>query len=135
MRQFEQKLIDLYVAPAKRERVSLLLSKPKGRLRGIHEFHTSSVFDEGCLVEIPGRDQSVDSIFRALQKLGAGTECYAVSLDDDLDGRIHSLPGALEEVVGSLCETVLFCPDGPVGYFEGGHAKDRYILMVPSHAA
>jgi hypothetical protein len=135
MRQIEQQIVSLFVAPHRRERIDFLLSKPSKRTKGLWEFHESSIFEQRCLIEIPGADQNDSRILELMRSMGAKTECYAISMLKSLDGQLLSLESALLEAVGSTMETVLFCPESAVGYYEGGHAKNRYLLCRPKHAA
>jgi hypothetical protein len=127
----ERQIVRLFVEPARQERVEFLLSKPKRRFNGIHEFHTSQILNPKCLVEIPGNQQYAPQIYSRMRELGAGDRCYVVSANDDFDASEIRLADALEQCVGFCVETILISSEGNVGYFEGGHAKDRYILRPP----
>jgi hypothetical protein len=128
----ERQIISLFVAPARRERIEFLLSRPKRRQEGVYEFHTSQILNPKCLVEIPGSQQHATEIHSQMRELGAGVQCYIISAIDDLDASELSLADALEQCVGYTVETILISSAGKVGYFEGGHGRDRFILR-PAH--
>jgi hypothetical protein len=67
--------------------------------------------------------------------LGAGDRCYVISANDDLDGKALLLADVLDQCVGFCVETILIAMEKNVGYFEGGHAKDRYLLRPAPGAA
>ena len=62
-----------------------------------------------------------------MQKLGATSQCFAFSLLNSLEGEV-SLEWALDECVGSSVETILYCYESKVAYWEGGHG-DHWILQ------
>jgi len=39
-----------------------------------------------------------------------------------------SLPEKLSDTVGFLVESIIYCPKFGIGYYEGGHAINQYIL-------
>jgi hypothetical protein len=65
-----------------------------------------------------------------LARLGAGDDCYAISLLSTLDGRTLPLTDALDGCFMNTVETLLFDPAAGVGYFEGGHPNDRFIVRT-----
>ena len=126
----EANIVSKIIIPRKRERLLYLLSKPKKRNDYVWSFHTSEYLKENILVEIPGDDQYSEKIYEQMKSLGASDTCYAISGLSDIDGKEGKLSDFLDKVVGFTIETVLYCQNTNVGYFEGGHSKDRYILRV-----
>lgn len=122
--------IKTFVRKDKQYRLSLFLDKKK-RWRNLTdiEFHHSGNFDDAVLVAV--KPDTTDNIYEHMRSFGAKEKCY--SLLDYLDGEEYecNLYDKLYERTGTCIETVLFCPDSRTGYFEGGHAKDRYILKRP----
>lgn len=122
--------VDNYVAKEKRNRITQFYTKKKNWWKIAIEFHTSNVFDKNVLLEIKPSEQIGDLIYKRMKDLGAKNECYSI-LDYLNDKNYnYSLQTKLNETVGMLCETVLYCPISKVGYFEGGHAKDRFIFKL-----
>jgi len=117
-----------FVLKDKQDRLAQFLEKEKNWWKLKNEFHTSSCFDLKQLVEIKPSDQYAEPIYSKMKELGATGDC--VSLLDYLDNNEYQfyLKQKLTDCVGFLIETILYCPKTKVGYFEGGHAKDRYIL-------
>ena len=120
--------IDNYVVPSSRERLHYLLSKPKRRDEILGNFHTGNLFDPRCLRLIPPApaQRHAGEIERLMRKLGASSQCYAFSFIESLDGNVD-LKMALEESIGFCIETIIYCPQSKVAYWEGGHC-DRWIL-------
>ena len=124
---FENFILD-FVKKDKQERVFQFLKKEKNWWKITNEFHSSTLFDQGVLKEIKPNEQHSEPIYNELIKLGTETECY--SLLDYLENNEYecNLSDKLSDSVGFLVETIIYCPKSGIGYYEGGHAKDRYIL-------
>lgn len=122
--------IDDFVLKDKQDRLKHFFEKEKNWWKLKNEFHTSSSFDLKTLVDIKPSDHYADQIYAKMKSLGATENC--VSLLDYLDNNEYQfdLKLKLNDCVGFLIETILYCPKTKIGYFEGGHAKDRYILKL-----
>lgn len=101
---------------------------PKKRKKLSDERRHFRDLDPDCLVEIDPSDYEVERIHGRLRERGAGTHCHAISSHPEIDGRRLPLTDALTEVVFKGGGTLLSCMSGRLGYFEGEHRKDRYIL-------
>ena len=117
-----------FVLKDKQDRLKQFFEKEKNWWKLKNEFHTSSCFDLKKLVDIKPSDQYADQIYIKMKAFGATENC--VSLLDYLGNSEYQfdLNLKLKDCVGFLIETILYCPKTKLGYFEGGHAKDRYIL-------
>jgi hypothetical protein len=117
-----------FVAKDKQERILLFYKNKKNWWKIKNEFHTSNPFDKGKIVAIEPNQQYADKIYLKMQSLGTKEECFL--LLDYLNDEPYkcNLEEKLSDTVGFLVETIIYCPKTKTGYFEGGHAKDRYIL-------
>ena len=117
-----------FVTKGKRERMLQFFKNKKNWWKIINEFHTSSPFDNEKIIKIVPSQQYFDKIYLTMKSLGAKDECF--SLLDYLNNEpFHCrLEEKLSDSVGFLIETIIYCPGSKTGYFEGGHAKDRYVL-------
>ena len=124
---FEKFILD-FIVKDKQDRLTQFLAKRKNWWKLKNEFHTSSCFDTKKLVEIKPNEQYADLIYLRMKELGASENC--ISLLNYIDDEEYecNLKQKLSDTVGFLIETILYCPTSKVGYFEGGHAKDRYIM-------
>jgi hypothetical protein len=122
------KFIYDFIKKDKQDRLIQFLNKEKNWHKIENEFHTSLCFDTKKLIEIKPSEQYADIIYLRMKELGATENCF--SLLDYLNEKeyVLDLKTKLANSVGFLIETILYCPTKKVGYFEGGHAKDRYIL-------
>ena len=124
----ETALINAFIIPAKRARLTRLLRNPKRRSKIIATLYHFHDLDPRFLVEIAPSDQRNDAILAFLIKRGAPRLCHLISTDRDLDGRDLPLAEALDEIVSFGEGTLVSCIPGRLGYFEGEEMKDRYIL-------
>jgi len=117
-----------FVAKDKQDRILLFYKNKKNWWKIKIEFHTSNPFDKKRLLEIIPNEQYADKIYLKMKSLGTKEECF--SLLDYLSDEPYNckLEEKLLDTVGFLFETIIYCPKTKTGYFEGGHAKDRYIL-------
>ena len=118
--------IEDFVASSDRPRLYYLLSKPKRRDEIIGYFHSDAHFDQRYLRAIPPRDQNAVKINETMKELGATSKCFAYSMMDSPNGEVD-LKAALYECVGFCVETILYCRETKIAYWEGGHC-DRWIL-------
>lgn len=120
--------IRTFILTNKQERFLGFLKKEKNWWKLENEFHTSTAFKNDVLVKIEPSEQYSEPIYSMMKSMGAEDECY--SLVDFLRNEQHqwNLKDKLDDSVGFLVETVIYCPNSRIGYFEGGHAKDRYLL-------
>lgn len=128
MTEYDALVIEEIAETSRRERMLYIASRPKRRGQLIHIIHESSFLDPSVMVNIPSSSQTTEGILKQMQTLGAESECYAISALKEIDGKSISLVDGLERTVGNTVETILFCPKSRIGYYEGGHMKDRYIL-------
>ncbi len=128
MAHFFINFINSFVSKNKQERLEQFFKKEKNWRKLENEFHSSSIFSELVLQKIDPNEQSSIEIYSILKKMGGEETCY--SLIDYLKKEKHEwqLKDKLADSVGFLNETIIYCPNSNLGYFESGHAKDRFIL-------
>jgi hypothetical protein len=126
--QIFENFVKDFVKKDKQDRILQFFQNKKNWWKIKIEFHTSNPFDIKKTVEIEANQQYADKIYLKLKKLGTKEDC--LSLLDFLNNEPYNckLEYKLTDTVGFLFETVIYCPATKTGYFEGGHAKDRYIL-------
>ncbi len=117
-----------FVDKDKQDRILLFYKNKKNWWKIKNEFHTSNPFDSKKILDIEPNQQYADRIYLMMKTFGTKEECF--SLLDYLNNEPFScrLKDKLSDTVGFLIETIIYCPTTRTGYFEGGHAKDRYIL-------
>jgi hypothetical protein len=123
----EEGLVKAFVARPKQDRMIELLRKPKRRRDVLTTLAHFKDLDPRFAMRAP-EPHSSSSVLRLLRSRGAPAECYVVSEDPDLDGRILPLAAALDAVVGMGMGTLLSCIPGRLGYFEGETPSERYVL-------
>lgn len=78
------------------------------------------------VVPIPPSQSGYAGILDLLRGKGAPETCYAVSEDDELDGKELPLSDSLKKIVGYGMGTFLSCLPGRLAYFED--EDERWIL-------
>jgi len=124
--EHERKLVLSFILPARQSRYLELLEKPRRRKDITHSLAHFKHLDPRYIVPIAPREQHVLEILRLLKTKGAPEICYALSEDDDLDGKEFVLADALKEIVGRGIGTFLSCIPGKLAYFEDEDC--RWIL-------
>ena len=124
--EHEQKLISSFILPQRQSRYLELLQKPKRRKDITRSLGHFKHLDPRYIVPITPREQHVPEILRLLRAKGAPEVCYALSEEDELDGKEVLLADALKEIVGRGIGTFLSCIPGKLVYFED--EEDRWIL-------
>lgn len=120
--------IEDFAVPSERTRLQYLLSKPKRRQEVLSCFHTDVLFDARYLhrTKSSHAQESVDEAEKLMKKLDATSRCFAFSSIESLGGETD-LKAALQDSVGFCRETILYCSQPKVAYWEGGHC-DRWVL-------
>ena len=132
----ERAAIETFASDAAKERMLFLVGRRKRRPDLLGIIHTSKFLAQSALVKLPAecvvhdRDVGMRALLALLNKLGAGKTWYAISALSNLDGQSVPLTDALDGCFVNTVETLLFDPVGRIGYFEGGHPNDRYILRA-----
>jgi hypothetical protein len=132
----ERSVIQAVAHEGLRERLLYFVGKPKRRPSLLDAIHTSEFLAPAACLALPSvctsgsRESGVKVLGEHLARLGAGDDCYAISLLSTLDGRTLPLTDALDGCFMNTVETLLFDPAAGVGYFEGGHPNDRFIVRT-----
>ena len=122
----EEALVRAFILPTRRERYSEFLKTPKNRKKFRAELAHFNALDPRYVVNILPRDQTPASILKILAAKGAGSKCWVISDDSDLDWRELDLGETLEEIIGRSFGTFLSCVPGKLAYFE--NEDGRWIL-------
>jgi hypothetical protein len=126
--EHEESLIKAFIVPQKRDRWLSLIGSPKRRRTFLEALYHFRDLDERFAARVPVGSDTPSGIANALCDLGAGATCWAISTDEELDGREVPLDAALAAIHGLGEGTFLSCVPGQLAYFEGEDAKDRWIL-------
>jgi hypothetical protein len=122
----ETALVSSFIIPERQNRYLELLEKAKRRKGITRSLAHFKHLDIRYAVPIAPREQHVPDILRLLRTKGAPENCYALSEDEELDGKEVSLAEALKRVVGAGMGTFLSCIPGKLAYFEDEDC--RWIL-------
>lgn len=134
----ERSAIRAFVQLDKQERFLGFLENPKNRKKFTESLAHFRWFDGRYATPIPWKVdpklslwqrhiQGIDTVYRLLKSKGAGTTCWAISEDVEIDGRELDLRATLEHVNGRELGTILSCVPGKLAYFE---SEDEMLLLV-----
>jgi hypothetical protein len=128
----EEAAVKAFIRSNRQERYLKFLSNPKQRHRFTSELAHFKALDPKCLVAIPPNQENPSRVAELLATMGAGSRCWVISENSELDSRELGLREALDETIGSGMGTIISCVAGKLGYFEDEDV--RYILQrrVPS---
>ena len=122
----EPQLIRAFILPQRQSRYLELLANPRRRHDLNRELsHFKHLDPNHAFTLPPGRKWAVD-IYELLRSKGALEICYAISEEEDLDGKELALRDVLETIVGRGIGTFLSCIPGKLAYFED--EDGRFIL-------
>ena len=124
--EHEEALIRAFILPQRQSRYLELLPKPKRRKDVTRELAHFKHVDMRFAVQIPPSQRGCSGILRILKAKGAPDICYAISEDDELDGKELPLSESLKKIVGYGMGTFLSCLPGRLAYFED--EDERWIL-------
>ncbi|MGB7750308.1 MAG: hypothetical protein WCF88_02070 [Candidatus Acidiferrales bacterium] len=123
----EEAVIRAFILPTKRERYLEFLTNPKGRAKFVAGLAHFKHLDPRFAFSIPGNHKNPASLRKLLVTKGAGSTCWVISENRDLDGREMDLEAALQEAIGYQMGTFISCVPGKLAYFED--EDDRFILQ------
>ncbi|HZO56353.1 MAG TPA: hypothetical protein VFB63_26840 [Bryobacteraceae bacterium] len=127
--QHEAAFIRAFIIAAKQERLAELLAKPKRRRDVLGTLYHFKDLDPRFMTVVPPGGQTASGLEALLRERGAPELCYAISTDENLDGRTVPLRDAISQIARRVGHgTLLSCVPGRLGYFEGEEPRERYIL-------
>ncbi|MFU1996764.1 hypothetical protein [Priestia megaterium] len=132
-KEIEEKVVKSFFDKRIQERVMFELFSLKRRDDALHRLnHTyTKTLKEEYMIEIPKSNSCADDIAKLLKQHGAGKQCYAISFNEDIDGKDLPLLTALEHAVGYGFPSLIVCIPDKLAYFEAEQVygpPPRYIL-------
>jgi hypothetical protein len=122
----EEAAIRAFIRPNRQDRYLTFLSNPKRRNKFTSELAHFKALDPKCVVAIPSSQQNPSAVAAMLAAMGAGSRCWVISENSELDARELDLREALDKTIGAGMGTIISCVAGSLGYFEDEDV--RYIL-------
>jgi hypothetical protein len=124
--EHEEALIRAFIIPQRQSRYLELLPNPRRRRDVTRELAHFKHVDTRFTVSIAPSQRGYAGILDILRSKGAPDTCYALSEDDELDGKELPLSELLKKIVGYGMGTFLSCLPGRLAYFED--EDERWIL-------
>ncbi|QKI83358.1 hypothetical protein [Kroppenstedtia eburnea] len=132
-KELEVMIVKSFFTSRIRDRVIHELSSSKKRSNALDRLcHNYEVtLSKEKLIEIPKPNSCYSDIVNLLGKFGAEDYCYAISFNEDIDGKHLPLKYALEHAVGYGMPSLISCIPKKLAYFEseqGFGPPKRFIL-------
>jgi len=119
-----------FLAEPGRRRVKTLLELGEKRRKEVRAMLNHDIqLDPRFSQHISGAASFAGPIADALMKRGAPRDCYVLSSNSDLDGRMMPLGEALEAIIGAGEGSFVSCIPGKLGYYESSEMKTSYLLF------
>jgi hypothetical protein len=122
----EEEVVKAFILPSRRSRYLDFLTTPKKRTKFIGQLSHFKHLNPQFVFRIPGRESNPASLVKLLAAKGAGSTCWVISENAELDGKEIDLHTALKETVGRQMGTFISCIPGKLAYFED--EDGRFIL-------
>lgn len=123
----EEALVRAFIIPNRQARYLEFLASSKNRAKFIavlaHFKHLNPKFAHS----IAGNQTNPASLKKLLVAKGAGSRCWVISENRDLDGREMDLESALRQTIGCQMGTFISCIARKLAYFE--NEDGRFILQ------
>ncbi|MFC0270435.1 hypothetical protein ACFFIX_03045 [Metabacillus herbersteinensis] len=132
-KEIEKIIVKSFFTKRLQDRVLFELSSSKKRKDALsrlcHTYRTT--LREDYMIEIPKPNSNPIEIANLLKQNGAGDSCYAISWDDEIDGKELPLLTAFENAVGMGMPSIISCIPNKLAYFEAEQEvlpSPRFIL-------
>jgi hypothetical protein len=123
----EAEFVKAFILPSRRSRYLEFLATPKKRTKFIAQLSHFKHLNPKFAFSILGTESNLASLLKLLTSKGAGSKCWVISENSQLDAREMDLEVALKETVGCGMGTIISCVPGKLAYFED--EDGRYILQ------
>ena len=129
----EEIFVKTFILRKRKERSLFELGSRKKRPKFLNKLSHGymDTLDGRFMESIPVPNSDPSDIFNLLRKHGAPDLCYAISSNDDLDGKEVPLIEALQIAVGYGLPSILLCIPDKLAYFEAEQEigpPPRYLL-------
>ena len=126
----EETFVRTFIHPDSQERYLMLLANPKRRHKALNSFWHKLPIGLGRSMTIAPRDHFPEDVGKLLREKGAGSTCYLISPEPDLDQRELPLAEALHRLIMEDGCGVACCIPGRLAYFKEERAGT--ILEIPA---
>ena len=127
--QHEELLIERLITHSKKERMKYLLQTKKGRKKLRNRLAHNIEFDPRFIIKLEPGEQTINDILSILLNSGSPSNCYIISENSEIDGKLLDLEKALDEIIGSGMGSIISCIPGKLVYVEGEEASQRFLVL------
>jgi hypothetical protein len=127
-RPAEEATIRAFIVSAKRDRYISLLASAKRRRKFLDCLNHCRDIDERHITELPSNVGAA----ALLRSHGAPDNCYVISDNSEIDGRVMPLPEAIDQAEFNGWGTIICCIPGQLAYYIDEAGSKRRLLLSRS---
>lgn len=121
----ERKVINRFVDKAKRDRFLAFIQNEKTRAKFISELHHMNFLLQDLFDKVESND--FQFIKERIKVLGNIKDCYVISENRSIDGKLLDIETALKEVIGADLGSLIVFGDSEILYSEAEGMSNRWI--------
>jgi hypothetical protein len=128
----EGAFLTAFIRKNRRDRLAFEFQKHRDQFLARFSHSALANLDPRFVIRIDPPNSDASGILRLLMSKGAVTQCYAMSMNAAIDGRMLPLAEALAAAVGFGLPTILSCQPGTLAYIETEQEKgppDRFMVI------
>ncbi|MDQ2798906.1 MAG: hypothetical protein M3Y13_04600 [Armatimonadota bacterium] len=130
----EEAFVHAFIVPDKRERYLQILASPRRREKVLRLLYHSLDLIPARTTSIANRDHGIEPVEKLLRSKGAGSMCYLISPERELDQKEMALREALETLITQDGVAIVCCLPGRLAYYKA--ELSQYVLEhLPSEAS
>ena len=122
----EEAFVRAFIVPEKRERYLSILANPRHRVKVLKELYHGLGTISARITRIANRDHYPEPVEKLLRQKGAGSVCYLISPERDLDQQEMPLREMLDKLILQDGVAIACCIPGRLAYYKAELAG--YIL-------
>ena len=125
----EEAFVRAFIVPHKQERYLAMLANPKKRSKILRLLYHKLDTISAKTFAIAGRDHNHVSVVDVLRRKGAGTLCYLISPERELDQQEMPLEKVIDQLISQDSTAIVCCMPGRLAYYKA--ELNQSILESP----
>ncbi len=126
---WEAKFVDAYVTKSKRSRYKKLLRNPTKRRKILDRLNHNADLDYEKAIRLSGAQAFSDELITKLSTYKIDAQCWLISDDSQLDGRLLPIREACELTAGADWGTIMICPPKPIAVYRAEDSETGLYLF------
>ena len=126
---WEVKFVDAYVMKSKRSRYKKLLGNPTKRGKILDRINHNADLDYEKAIRLSGAQAFSSQLIRKLSAFEIDAQCWLISDDPELDGKLLQMREASELTAGADWGTIMICPPKPIAVYRAEAPETSLYLF------